>query len=129
MVAVVFAAAFLTAPFFRAVFLAGFAFAASARFNAQRFLSAATIAAFPALLSFRFGFDDSGVSGAVGADSPRVFALLAFCAIAILRLEAAENFLRLRLVGSGVATGSVVPPGSMALSSAILPSMRVFCDS
>ena len=38
-------------------------FAASAFFVAQRFFKAATIAAFPALLSLRFGLDGSGVAG------------------------------------------------------------------
>jgi len=73
--------AFLTLAFFREVFFAtagtaffAAAFAASAFFVAQRFLSAATIAAFPALLSFRLGCLDTGVAGAGGSVSPRILA-------------------------------------------------------
>ena len=73
-----------------AFFLVGCVFAA-AFFAAQRFFSAATIAALPALLSCRFGFAGLGVAGAGGSDSPWSFAHLAFCAIAIFRLEAALN--------------------------------------
>src|SRR5258708_3511092 len=60
------AGAVFTAAFLVAVFLvaACSSFAASARFNAHRFWVAATIAALPALLSFRFGFDSSGIGGA-----------------------------------------------------------------
>jgi len=89
-------AVFLVAVFWAAAFLfaACSAFAASARFAAlaaRAFARFATIAALPALLSFRLGFLDFGVAGAGGSDSPRIFAHLAFCAIAIFRLEAALN--------------------------------------
>ena len=59
-----FTVAFLTAAFFRAVFLAlaDCAFAASALFCAQRFFVAAMIAFLPAALSFRSGFEGSGVA-------------------------------------------------------------------
>jgi hypothetical protein len=63
-----------TGAFFAIVFLAAgacLAFAAvfaAARFAAQRFFNAATIAALPAALSVRFGFVDSGVAFDVGAE-------------------------------------------------------------
>jgi len=63
-----FTVAFLTATFFRAPVLAATACvvfvapADSARFSAQRFFVAATIAALPARLSFRLGFGASGVT-------------------------------------------------------------------
>jgi hypothetical protein len=107
--AALFAAFF--APFFRpaATFLAatGCALAASARFSAQRFLSAATIAALPALLSFRLGFVVSAAAGAGGSDSPRTFAHRRCWASFILRRAAAENFLRLRGAVPSVAVGSM----------------------
>src|ERR1035438_9695244 len=62
------------------------AFAASARFSAHRFFVAAMILAIPSLLKRRFGF--GALAGADGSDSPRILAHLAFCAIAIFRLEA-----------------------------------------
>ena len=47
-----------------------------------------------------------------------------------IRLRAAaENFLRLPVVATGEATESVDSPESMALSSEICWSIRVFCDS
>jgi len=71
-----FAATFLTAALFVAAFFAaaGFDLAASAFFAAQRFLKAATIAALPALLSFRLGFAGSVVAGAGGSDAPLILA-------------------------------------------------------
>jgi hypothetical protein len=71
-------AAFLAGDIFffaAAVFVAGFCSLWTA---SHRFLSAATIAALPALLSFRFAFGATGVTGAgAGAsDSPRTFAHL-----------------------------------------------------
>jgi hypothetical protein len=76
--AVFFAADFLATTFFPAAFFgaaffaaAGFDLAASAFFAAHRFFKAATIAALPALLSLRFGFN---VAGAGGSDSPRILA-------------------------------------------------------
>ena len=126
--------AFFTGAFFFAAFLtaafaeAGCAFAA-AFFAAQRFFKAATIAALPALLSFRFGFAGSGVdAGAGGSDSPRIFAHLALCAMAIFRREAAEN-LRFLVGASGVAAVPVEPPGSIARSSAIWASNFFFWAS
>jgi len=105
---------------------AGAIFFAAAFFSRHRFFKAATIAALPALLSLRFG---SGVAGAGGSDSPLILAHLAFCAIAILRRDAAENFFRFLTGASGVAAFSAGPPGSMARSSAILVSMLVFWNS
>src|ERR1035437_7982590 len=81
----------------------------------------------PSSLIRRFAF--GALAGAGGSDSPRSIAHLAFCAIAIFRLEAAENLLRLRVGGSGLAAGSVGPPGSTARSSAICVSMCRFCSS
>src|ERR1017187_9418854 len=64
----------------------------------------------------------------VQATSPRSFAHLALCAIAIFCIEAAENLLCLRAGGSTVAAGSVGPPVSTARSSAILVSMCRLCS-
>jgi hypothetical protein len=93
---------------------------AAARFAALAalaFAKFATRAAFRALLIFRLGFD--GTSGSDGSDSPLIFAHLAFCAAAIFRLEAVENFLRLPVDTSGVAAASGEPPGKSVRSSAI----------
>ena len=95
------------------------AFAASARFSAHRFFVAAIILAIPSLLIRRLGLVASGLAGAGGPDSPLILAHRAFCAIAIFRLEAAENLLRLRVGASGVAAGAAGPPDSTAWSSAI----------
>jgi hypothetical protein len=84
-------------------------FFAAAFCKRHRFFVAAMIFAIPSLLIRRFGFDGCGVAGAAGSDSPRIFAHLAFCAIAILRLEAALNFFRFRPGASDVAAVSVVP--------------------
>ena len=65
----------------------------------------------PQLLSFRLGFADSGLAGAVGSDSPLILAHLAFCAIAIFRREAALNFLRFLVGAPGVAVGSAAKRG------------------
>src|ERR1035438_5560438 len=78
------------------------AVSAAAFLAAQRFLSAATIAAFPALLSFRFAFGGSGMAGAGGSDSPRILAHRRCWASFMHLLAAAENFLRFHFVGSGV---------------------------
>jgi len=79
--AVFFAAAFFATTFFTAAFLgafffraAGFDFAASAFFAAHLFLRAFKMLAPPVELSFRFGLAGSGVAGAGGSDSPRIFA-------------------------------------------------------
>ena len=119
-----FTAVFLLAAFFlagAAFFVAAFAFAA---LTALAFFRFATSFAYAAE-SFRFGFVGSAAAW-VGSDSPRILAHLAFCAIAIFRLEAALNLLRF-LVGEGVAAVCAGPPGSMARSSAIWTSIRAFC--
>ena len=133
--AVFFAAAFLTgAPFFAAFvgaftavfllaafFLAGAAFFvaafAFASLTALAFFRFATSFAYAAE-SFRFGFVGSAAAW-VGSDSPRILAHLAFCAIAIFRLEAALNLLRFLVAGSGVVAVSAGPGERMARSSAI----------
>src|SRR5208337_1474769 len=120
-----FAGALLTA----AVFFAGAFFGADIAFfavdcafaaafcNRHRFLVAAMILAIPSLLIRRFAF--GALAGADGSDSPRIFAHLAFCAIAIFRLEAAENLLRLRVGAFSVVADLTGPPISTARSSAI----------
>jgi hypothetical protein len=108
-----FAAAFLRADF--AFFVADFAFAA-ARFAAHIFLVAAMIAALPAALSLRFGFNTCTGDG--DSASARSFAHLAFCATAIFRPAAAPNFLRFRTDASGVVE-VYAEPVSIARSSAI----------
>jgi hypothetical protein len=100
----------------------------SAFFAAHRFFKAATIAALPLALSLRFGFVAPGVAGA-GSDSPFNFAHLAFCPRAILRLAAAEMILRFLAGASGLVAATPGPPGSIARSSAIWASIRVFWDS
>src|ERR1035437_8081212 len=96
------------------------AFPASARTRSQRALIAPTIAALPALLSFRFGFDASDLTSAGGSDSPRILAHRRCWASFIRRRAAAENFLRWLVGGPGVvAAVGLVPPDSMARSSAI----------
>jgi hypothetical protein len=84
-------------------------------FPAQRFFKAATIAALPALLSFRLGFAGSDVAG----DVPLIAAHRLVCASAIFRREAAENFFRSRGGASGVAVAVAGPPEKIAVSSAI----------
>jgi hypothetical protein len=121
---------FLTADFFRGVFFDGLtgddSFAASARLSAHRFFSAATIAALPTLLSFRFGFPASGPTGSAAVsgcfrDSAHLFR----CASAIRRRTAADIF-RLVGFGSALAVGAEVVPFSIPRSSAICASMRSF---
>lgn len=133
-------AAFLTAAFlpgarFSADFAGAFfaacsALAASACFNAQRFLVAAMIFLRPAALSLRLGvaasFDGGGGAGSL---SFLASAHLFRCASAIAFLPAALIFRRLRCGGSGVASGSVGLPDRVALSSAILESISRFCSS
>ena len=107
------------AVFLAVVFLAGFGVAVTF-LAAHRFFKAATIAALPALLSLRFGFDGSGATGAGGADSPRILAHRRCWASFIRRRAAAENFLRLPVGASDVAAAvGLLPPSSMARSSAI----------
>src|ERR1035438_3594629 len=84
------------------------AFAASARFSAHRFFVAAMILAIPSLLKRRFGF--GALAGADGSDSPRILAHLAFCAIAIFRLEAALNLLRFLVGASGAVAAAAEAP-------------------
>jgi hypothetical protein len=119
-------AVFCVTAFFAGLLAAVYvAFAASARFNAQRLLVAAEMAFRPAALSFRLGFGFS-------VDSPACFLVSAHlfrCASAIAFLPAALIFRRLRFVGPGVVAGSAGPPESMARSSLICESMRRFCSS
>ena len=121
-----FTAVFLLAAFFlagAAFFVAAFAFAA---LTALAFFRFATSFAYAAE-SFRFGFVGSAAAW-VGSDSPRILDHLAFWARAIF-LRAEAETLRLPVGGSGVVAGSVGPPDSMARSSAILASRRVFWTS
>src|ERR1017187_3695995 len=128
----VFRAAFTRA--FLATFLAGAcwglaAFFAAARFAAQRFFKAATIAALPAALSFRFGF---GASGATGDDRSDSFLDSAhrFRWASPMRFRAAALiFRRLPFGPSGVAAVAVGEPVSIWRSSAIWASIRRFCCS
>jgi hypothetical protein len=97
-----FVATFTGTAFFTAVFLAtlGAAFTAAAFFAAHRFFNAATIAALPAALSLRSGFDGSGVTGAVedAAHRLRWASLMRFRAAALIGRRFAVG-------ASGVATG------------------------
>src|SRR5437016_7376123 len=111
----------------RAVLLpvAGYAFAASARFSAQRRLLAAMIAFLPAAESFRLGFaafDEPALT-------PLILAHLAFCASAIAFLPAALIFRRLRFGVSDLALDSAGRPLSNARSSAICSASLSRCDS
>jgi hypothetical protein len=94
----------------------------------HRFFVAATIAALPALLSFRLG-----LGAASGPDGSVAFLEAAHrfrCASPIRFLAAALIFRRLGVAGSDVAAVSMGPaPDSKARSSAICVSMRVFCAS
>jgi len=112
-----------------AFFAALCAFAASARFSAQRFFVAAMIAALPALLSFRFGFAGSVAAGAGGSDSLRSFAHRSRWASFMCRRAAADNFLRFRGAASDMVAVSTEPPDRIAASSATLVSMCRFCYS
>jgi hypothetical protein len=107
--------------------VAACAFAAFA--NRQRFFVAATIRFMPSSLIRRLDFGGSDVAAETGGpDSPRIFAHRR-CWASFIRFRAAEeNLLRLRVVGPGVAAVSG-PPESMALSSEICWSIRIFCDS
>jgi hypothetical protein len=97
--------------FFAAVFFctAACVLAASALFAAQRFFKAATIAALPAALSFRLGFDTSGGAETDRFDSPLILAHLAFCPSAIRRRAAAET-LRFRGTASALTAVLAGPP-------------------
>jgi hypothetical protein len=129
-----FLAVFTGASFAAARFAVAFFAATGAVFAAwnaaQRFLVASEIAFRPAALILRFGFAASDVSGAVASDSPRILAHRRCCASFIRRRAAAENFRRLSVCVSGVTAGvRLVPPASMARSSSIWVSIRVFCAS
>jgi hypothetical protein len=102
---------------------------AAAFFAAHRFFNAATIAALPDLLSFRFGFDVSVAAGAGVSDSPRILAQRRCWASFIRRRAAAENFFRFLVGASGVAPGAPWPLFKRLRSSAIWASMRTFCAS
>jgi hypothetical protein len=95
---------------------------------AWRFFRAATILARPSALNFRFGFFVSA-AGADGSDSPRVLDHLARCANAIFLRAAALNFRFGGAVSDVAVVDSAELPDSIARSSAICVSIRVFCDS
>jgi hypothetical protein len=118
-----FAAVFFTADFFAAT---GAVFAAFV--NACLFRNAVTMFALPAALNLGFAFTGSDVAGDDG-DSvvPLIAAQRFFCPRAIRRRAAAET-VRVGGAASGVAAGSVRPPGSMARSSAIWLSILAFWD-
>ena len=118
-------AAFLTTAFLRA----GAAFAASALFCAHRLLAASWMAFLPAAESFRLAFGASGLTFAGGSDSPRILAHRRCWASCIRRRVAAENFLRLRGVASGVVAAWLGRLGSIARTSAIWASTRFFWAS
>jgi hypothetical protein len=88
-----FTAAFFTGVLSAAAFFVGDGnvFAACALTRAQRAFVAATIAALPALLSFRLGFAGPCAVGAGGSDCPINLAHLACCPRTILRLAASGN--------------------------------------
>jgi len=117
-----FTATFLTTAFFRAAF---FVFSASRRLNAHRRFVAAMMAFLPAADSLRFGF----CLGAAGSVSPRTFAHLARCAIAIRRRAAVLIFRRLGGAGPSAAGECAELPLSRARSLAICSSRRVFWAS
>jgi len=102
------------------------AFAALAALAFFRF---ATSTAFAAAESFRFAFGGGVGAGAGGSDSPFIFAHLAFCARAIFRRAAAENFLRFPGLASGVVVAVSEEPVSIARSSLICLSISIFCCS
>jgi hypothetical protein len=124
------------ADFLSAVFLglACFSAAASAaRFNPHRFLVAAMILFMPSSLIRRFGVGGSGVAGAGGTDSPRVFAQRSCCASFIRLRTAALRFMPLRGEDPGVDAelGDVgrasIPSSPRKATKA--RSMAVFCRS
>jgi hypothetical protein len=98
--------------------------AASAFFAAQRFFRAATIAALPAALSFRFGVEPTAA-----LDSPFDAAHRFRCASAIA-LRPAALILRLPRRGASEATtGAVRPAVIIFRRSAIWASILRFCSS
>jgi hypothetical protein len=102
--------------------VAGYFFAAALSAT-QRFFVEATMAALPAALSFRFGFDTAGVSAAV---LPLKAAHLLRCPAAIFLRAAALIF---RRAGFTVPLASVFPPEIIARISAIFSSVLRFCSS
>jgi hypothetical protein len=95
--------------------------------NRHRFLVAAMIRFIPSGLILRFAFGAFFATGA--GDVPLIAAHLAFCARAIFRLEAAENFFRFLVGASGVSAVSACSPKSVARISAILDSIcRFWCS-
>jgi len=119
--------------FFATDFVAPALFAPSAAafapafFSRHRFFRAATIAALPAALSLRFGFEGPGVPDvAAGSDSPRILAHRRCWPSFIRFLAAALIFRRLRPGAFCIPTDSTRPTGSIARSSAICSSIRVF---
>ena len=100
---------------------------APAFFSRHRFFRAATIAALPAALSLRFGREGLGVPDvAADSDSPRILAHRRCWPSLIRFLAAALIFLRLPLRSFCMPTDSTRPTGSIARSSAICASIRVF---
>src|ERR1017187_6654452 len=127
--AIFFTAAFLTAAFFTAAFFVTAVFAgafAAAFCKRHRFFVAATILAMLSLLIRRFGF--VALAGAGGSDLPLILAHLAFCAIAIFRLEAALNLLRflvpgaIRLATIPLTSSSLTSPPLARMEQAALPN-------
>src|SRR3954451_4428301 len=118
--AAVFVAAFFAGARFVGLALFGPAALDPALFAAHRFLSAATIAALPSTLSFRFAFDRGP-----GADSVSTLAAAQrrFWASAIRARPSALIFLPLRLAG---VFDAAELPLSMDRSSAICSSIRRF---
>ena len=101
--------------------MAGYAAFFAALIAAQRFLTAAAIAALPAALIFlRLRFAGLDEAACVGSEPWRNLLYRARCAAAIFRRVAALNFFRGLPVSDGVAAGSLRPPPfKMFRSSAI----------
>jgi len=111
---------FLEGPFLAAFSCSAF----SALTLAHRAFVAAMIRARPALLIRRFRCEGCGAGAC--SDPLFIFCHLAFCASAIFRLEAAENFFRLSGPASLSAVGSGRSPSSIPRSSAIWTSICFF---
>jgi hypothetical protein len=122
-----FAGAVFTAVLLAAVLFVAAGFVFAARTRSQRALVAATIAALPARLSFRFFL--GAASGADGAAAFLDAAHLFRCASAMAFLPAALIFRRLRFGASGVAAVALGPPSSMARSSVTCWASFSLCDS
>jgi hypothetical protein len=108
---------------FGAVFFFG-CVAAAAFLAAHRFFRAATIAALPAALSLRFGFDPTAV-----LDSPFDAAHRFRCASAIALRPAALSLRLTRRGASEAPTGAVRPAVNICRRSAIWASILRFCSS